>query len=275
MPRAAIATGMVDLVLAPGRSRASSSRSRASVRAPCRPQQAGGARRRRRQRLDLRDEHLQRVFTLLRASSGVDFRQLQAARPSGGVCSGGWRCTSSRTSSSTSAPAEDPGRSAGALPGPADPRDALLPRARVVRGARRSTIFPSIVESQARRRSDPRLGPRLLHGEEAYSVAIRCSNISATASTPCPIQIFATDVSESAIEHARTGLSREHRGRRLARTPAAVLHEVDGSYRVNKTVRDLCVFARQDLTRDPPFSKLDLIVCRNVLIYMSLELQQS
>ena len=49
---------------------------------------------------------------------------------------------------------------------------------------------------------------------------------------------------------------------------------VDGGYRISKTVRDLCIFARQDLTRDPPFSKLDLIVCRNVLIYMGPELQK-
>ena len=48
----------------------------------------------------------------------------------------------------------------------------------------------------------------------------------------------------------------------------------DGGYRINKQVRDLCVFARQDLTRDPPFSRLDLIMCRNVLIYMDAVLQK-
>ena len=50
--------------------------------------------------------------------------------------------------------------------------------------------------------------------------------------------------------------------------------KVDGSYRVSKTVRDVCVFARQDLAKDPPFSHLDLILCRNVLIYMDVVLQQ-
>src|SRR5205814_1867028 len=48
----------------------------------------------------------------------------------------------------------------------------------------------------------------------------------------------------------------------------------DGGYRISKTIRDLCVFARQDLTRDPPFSRLDLILCRNVLIYMDTVLQK-
>jgi two-component system CheB/CheR fusion protein len=49
--------------------------------------------------------------------------------------------------------------------------------------------------------------------------------------------------------------------------------KVDGGYRVNRPVRDVCIFARQDLIRDPPFSRLDIVVCRNVLIYMSMELQ--
>jgi two-component system CheB/CheR fusion protein len=48
----------------------------------------------------------------------------------------------------------------------------------------------------------------------------------------------------------------------------------DGGFRINKTVRDMCIFARQDLTRDPPFSKIDLIVCRNVLIYLGPVLQK-
>jgi two-component system CheB/CheR fusion protein len=91
-----------------------------------------------------------------------------------------------------------------------------------------------------------------------------------------PIQIFATDVSESAIEVAREGLypgsiDGDVSPERLRR----FFVQVDGGYRVGNAVRDLCVFARQDLTRDPPFSKLDLILCRNVLIYMDANLQRS
>jgi two-component system CheB/CheR fusion protein len=89
------------------------------------------------------------------------------------------------------------------------------------------------------------------------------------------VQIFATDVSESAIDYARHGLY-----------PASIASDVsadrlrqffvkvDSGYRVSKTLRDMCVFARQDLTRDPPFSRLDLICCRNVLIYMDTRLQK-
>ena len=50
--------------------------------------------------------------------------------------------------------------------------------------------------------------------------------------------------------------------------------KTDGGYRIGKTLRDWCIFARHDLTRDPPFSRLDLIVCRNVLIYLELALQR-
>ena len=89
------------------------------------------------------------------------------------------------------------------------------------------------------------------------------------------IQIFATDVSDMAIEHARAGL---YPASIEADVSPDILRrfftKVDGSYRVSKAVRDLCVFARQDLTRDPPFSRLDLILCRNVLIYMDVVLQQ-
>src|SRR5262249_11733308 len=79
----------------------------------------------------------------------------------------------------------------------------------------------------------------------------------------------------SAIEHARDGIypasiSSDVSPGRLQR----FFTRVDAGYRVSKRIRDLCVFARQDVTRDPPFSRLDLILCRNVLIYMGTELQK-
>ena len=90
-----------------------------------------------------------------------------------------------------------------------------------------------------------------------------------------PVQIFGTDISEVTVETARAGIYPESIAadvspERLRR----YFSRVDGHYRINKAVRDLCIFARQDLTRDPPFSKLDLIVCRNVLIYFDAMLQK-
>ena len=111
-------------------------------------------------------------------------------------------------------------------------------------------------------------------GEEAYSIAIGLLEYLGRHSASQPIQIFATDVSERAIEVARFGwyspnqVSDVSPGR-LQRffVPA------DGGYQVNKVVRELCIFACQNLITDPPFSRLDLISCRNVLIYFGAALQ--
>src|SRR4029079_16351677 len=112
-------------------------------------------------------------------------------------------------------------------------------------------------------------------GEEAYSVAICLTEFLQKDHPDRRVQIIATDVSETAIEFARAAVyptsieaDFSDERRRLYFT------RVDGGYRVAKMVRDLCVFARQDLTKDPPFSHLDLILCRNVLIYMDTPLQR-
>src|SRR5262249_245156 len=88
-------------------------------------------------------------------------------------------------------------------------------------------------------------------------------------------QIFGTDVSEGAIERARAGLYPENvvsevSPERLRR----FFSKVDGGYRISKAVRDCCIFARQNVTKDPPFSKLDLISCRNVMIYFGTALER-
>src|SRR5207253_8572094 len=89
------------------------------------------------------------------------------------------------------------------------------------------------------------------------------------------IQMFATDLSPAAVTRARAGtfpasIETEVSADRLRR----FFVKTDGRYRVIKTIRDVCVFASQDVTRDPPFSKLDLVSCCNVLIYLSAALQE-
>jgi two-component system CheB/CheR fusion protein len=112
-------------------------------------------------------------------------------------------------------------------------------------------------------------------GEEAYSVAITVFEFLDEAGQNTPVQLFATDVSESAIEHARDGIypasiAADVSPERLRR----FFSKADSGYRIAKRIRDVCVFARQDVTRDPPFSRLNLILCRNVLIYMGSHLQR-
>lgn len=112
-------------------------------------------------------------------------------------------------------------------------------------------------------------------GEEVYSLAICVLELANAHGLNVPVQIFGTDVSESAIEKARAGIYPENilvdvSPDRLRR----YFTKVDGQYRVSKQVRDCCIFARQNLTKDPPFSKIDLISCRNVMIYLGAALQR-
>src|SRR5262249_48191147 len=112
-------------------------------------------------------------------------------------------------------------------------------------------------------------------GEDASSLAITVLEFIDEHAPNTPMQLFATDVSESAIEHARNGVYPESIAADVSKERLQrFFAKVDAGYRINKRVRDICVFARQDVTRDPPFSRLDLILCRNVLIYMGSDLQK-
>ena len=114
-------------------------------------------------------------------------------------------------------------------------------------------------------------------GEEAYSIAILLVEHMEARKVSYPIQLFATDIDSQAIATARAGLyptniAADVSPERLARFFSL---EADGSaYRIHKNIRDLLIFSEQDVIKDPPFSRLDLISCRNLLIYMGAELQK-
>ena len=112
-------------------------------------------------------------------------------------------------------------------------------------------------------------------GEEAYSLAIALLEYLGEKASDFQIQIFATDVSENIIQKARAGVYPESiamdiTSERLRR----FFQKVDSGYQISKSIRDMCVFAKQDIAKDPPFSKLDMISCRNVMIYMGQLLQR-
>jgi len=118
------------------------------------------------------------------------------------------------------------------------------------------------------------MGSRMLHGEEAYSIAIMLLEFLDKRASGATIQIFGTDISAPAVDCARAGTYSETAVANVS--PERLRRffvKVGASYQIGKQVRDRCVFARHDLGKDPPFSKLDLISCRNVLIYMSGELR--
>ena len=114
-------------------------------------------------------------------------------------------------------------------------------------------------------------------GEEVYSIAICCLEaLEARGRRPSvSIKIFGSDLGEQAIEAARRGVYTEAAlagvtPERLAR----FFERVDQGYQIRKHVRGLCIFVRHDVVSDPPFARLDLISCRNVLIYFDAELQR-
>jgi two-component system, chemotaxis family, CheB/CheR fusion protein len=116
--------------------------------------------------------------------------------------------------------------------------------------------------------------PGCATGEEAYSIAICLLEYLADHQPAVPLKVFATDISERAIEIARAGVYSEGIATELsAHRLDRFFLKTDRGYEVIKAVRDLCIFARHDVTKDPPLSQLDLVTCRNVLIYLGTLLQ--
>jgi len=268
MPRASIATGCVDLVLTPQRI------AEELQRIGRHPYVRSAYARRPGDELVIHQEQLHRIFTMLRNASGVDFthykpptirRRLQRRMVLHKIDNVEQYIKHMR---------ENPDEVTKLY------QDLLIHVTRFFRDpdsfkALASEVFPQLMHHR-RVVSPIRLWlPGCSTGEEAYSVAIALLEFLGEESSAVPVQIFATDVSETAIEHARNGLYSDSivsdlSPERLRR----FFTKTDGKYRIAKAVRDLCVFARQDVTRDPPFSKLDLILCRNVLIYMGAVLQR-
>ena len=138
----------------------------------------------------------------------------------------------------------------------------------------KKVLLPRLIKEKTIREPLRIWVPACSTGQEAYSLAMLLLEVLGERTTS-NIQIFATDLSEQAIVKARLGTY----------SPAEVMDvsprrleqfftKTDNYYRISKTVRDLCIFAPHNLFRDPPFSRIDLISCRNMLIYVDNVLQR-
>jgi len=127
-------------------------------------------------------------------------------------------------------------------------------------------VFPKLFSDRAKEESVRVWVLGCSTGEEAYSLAIALTEFAEEQAWRGLITIYATDLNNSAIERARTGLFSRNIEHRLKREQLRRFFSVfEGGYRVNKQIRDCCIFARHNALSDPPFPRIDLISCRNLL----------
>jgi two-component system CheB/CheR fusion protein len=141
--------------------------------------------------------------------------------------------------------------------------------------ALKSTVYPAMVKDKGNKGTIRMWAPGCSTGEETYSLAMTLLEFLGDKASSFQVQIFGTDLNEKGIQKARTGVYRESIAEEVS--PERLQRffvKVDEGYRVNKAVRDMCVFAQQNLAADPPFSQMNLVACRNLLIYMGPALQR-
>jgi two-component system CheB/CheR fusion protein len=130
-------------------------------------------------------------------------------------------------------------------------------------------IFPALLKNRTDGDIIRIWTPACANGEEAYSLAIALFDFLKEKAISTPIQIFGTDLNETAIDKARVGVYNPSvlqnvSPQRLKR----YFMKIDGHYQIIKAIRDVCIFATHNLLKDPPFSRMDLISCQNMLIYI-------
>lgn len=139
----------------------------------------------------------------------------------------------------------------------------------------REVVFPSLLKNASKNNVIRIWVPGCATGEEAYSIAISLTDYIQCHTNSVDFQIFATDVSKAAIEKARAGI---YSNQIMNNIPEDYLRrffkKCTNGYQISKSIREKCIFANQNVVTDPPFSQIDLISCRNMLIYFDTNLQK-
>lgn len=291
MPRSAIAAHLVDFVLPPEKIASEIARIAAS---PNRTPRRAAANARDRQNVVPKnrtplvapdgakaqwpeapsDPVLRKIFLLLRTKTGVDFslyrmntirRRLKR------------RCTANNTKD-----LESYWRILRESPAEVDAlyQDLLIHVTSFFRNpgvfeTLKKKIFPQLVKNRAKNEPLRFWVAGCSTGQEPYSLAMAFAEFCEKASVHIRLQIFATDLSAAVLETARVGryTRNELDGLSQARIRRFFQREGD-TYRIDKSIRDTVVFAQQNVLTDPPFTRVDLVSCRNMLIYIEPALQQ-
>ncbi len=265
MPRSAISTGLVDYVLPPAEMPAHLTAFVAH---------SSGSQRLSTVKTVERDDPLKRVLALLRTRTGHDFSQYKQTTIR--------RRIERRMAVQQLRQLDEYVEALEAEPAEVEAlfRDLLIGVTSFFRDAEAfkalEQVVANIVEQKAGDAGIRVWVPGCSTGEEAYSIAILFREKLDALKKRCKVQVFATDIDPRAIELARGGsypasVAADITPERLA---SYFISFDDGSCRIHKTIRDQLVFSEQDVVKDPPFSRLDLISCRNVMIYMEAELQK-
>jgi two-component system, chemotaxis family, CheB/CheR fusion protein len=138
-----------------------------------------------------------------------------------------------------------------------------------------TNVYPQILSTLEPGEAIRIWAPGCSSGEEVYSIAMTLTEFLGDAAGQTRIQIFGTDISDKDIQKARAAVYSEATVADLiAGRLRQFFNKVEGGYQIIKGLRELCVFARHDMTRDPPFSRMDMISCRNLLIYLGAPIQR-
>jgi two-component system CheB/CheR fusion protein len=139
----------------------------------------------------------------------------------------------------------------------------------------KNTILPNLIKSKEAGETLRLWVAACATGEEVYSIAMLLLEIKEEKKLDIPFQIFASDLSAEAISTARIG---EYTSVQLSKVSperlARFFTKVKNKYRIEKSLRDVCVFAHHNILNDPPFSRMDFISCRNMLIYLDITAQK-
>ena len=139
----------------------------------------------------------------------------------------------------------------------------------------RTVVFPKLLVGKTRHDPVRIWSLACSTGQEAYSLAMIYAEAADAAGSQAPLQVFATDINAANIDKARAGVFSKDIVQDI--TPGRLRRfftEVDGGYRISKTIRDACIFSCHNVLADAPFSRIDFISCRNLMIYLEPVVQQ-
>ena len=266
MPHSAIAAGCVDFVLPPHE--IASEIGRIALHPWVAPASAA-------ELVPPGEPHLARIMRLLRDGWGVDFTQYKANTLNRRIAR---RMVLHKLQS-----LRDYAQFLQGDPGEVESlyQDILIKVTRFFRDpevfeALKREVFPPLFKERPPREPLRVWVPGCSTGEEAYSLAITIAELAAaTTGDHVPVQIFGTDLNGRSIDKARAGVYANDIQHDLSPDHLrSFFKEVSGQYHVVKSIREMCVFARHNMLTDPPFAKMDLISCRNFLIYLEPPTQQ-